>query len=261
LHQHRKGGSAACHLLCTPVNLVWGMSCTPVNTRFDRPCHCPIVLSFVIVVFVVCVTRIVMRHDRSVFLFITLLFVIVVVSCASSCVSSGNCIASGQPAMIDRFFVCYHFFVLRCLFGLVHLLLLHWCRSDLGSSLFQCVYTIRMPLRDFLATWGLLIVRPTLSSIDRHLPLRDFFGASRSSLSSFNRFASSVVDRSRDRLHLLVVGVGRCHPTFTFVVSTSALWVALVFTCCHLGLLLCLRSHRTVGTFLAALLGLMPRLG
>jgi len=125
----------------------------------------------------------------------------------------------------------------------------------------QCVYTIRMPLRDFLATWGLLIVRPTLSSIDRHLPLRDFFGASRSSLSSFNRFASSVVDRSRDRLHLLVVGVGRCHPTFTFVVSTSALWVALVFTCCHLGLLLCLRSHRTVGTFLAALLGLMPRLG
>jgi len=195
------------------------------------------------------------------FLFITLLFVIVVVSCASSCVSSGNCIASGQPAMIDRFFVCYHFFVLRCLFGLVHLLLLHWCRSDLGSSLFQCVYTIRMPLRDFLATWGLLIVRPTLSSIDRHLPLRDFFGASRSSLSSFNRFASSVVDRSRDRLHLLVVGVGRCHPTFTFVVSTSALWVALVFTCCHLGLLLCLRRHRTVGTFLAALLGLTPRLG
>jgi len=195
LHQHRKGGSAACHLLCTPVNLVWGMSCTPVNTRFDRLCHCPIVLSFVIVVFVVCVTRIVMRHDRSVFLFITLLFVIVVVSCASSCVSSGNCIASGQPAMIDRFFVCYHFFVLRCLFGLVHLLLLHWCRSDLGSSLFQCVYTIRMPLRDFLATWGLLVGvvdrschrsivftsccwcrRSFLSSFERlHLlPLRDF---------------------------------------------------------------------------------------
>jgi len=146
--------------------------------------------------------------------------------------------------------------------SLPHSVFFFKCRS-LSSvlHLLQCVYTIRMPLRDFLATWGLLIVRPTLSSIDRHLPLRDFFGASRSSLSSFNRFASSVVDRLRDRLHLLVVGVGRCHPTFTFVVSTSALWVALVFTCCHLGLLLCLRRHRTVGTFLAALLGLTPRLG